>query len=283
MKIRDFYPESRFGACAMSPLFPLESSRPFVIEEEALFQRPAELQKAVDFIAADTEASELFQKAASQGIPIKIKFQSDLLNREFARYCYGSNTIALSSQLQDRSIDQIVPYLVFELNNARKSSQFKEIDEKCEDAGIEETVRRVEQCEYDSALETNRLIQKWIAENKLPETTAFCRVFPNFRDHYLFQQISGHSQQIADRYTNRFSSCYQGTWKVIPSQDEIPLLKFLLELKMLKDHGAAEEGKLVEVQLEKLVDRAKSIVAKNPESLAARNFLENVLYALQTE
>ncbi|MBS0652485.1 MAG: hypothetical protein JSR39_03045 [Verrucomicrobia bacterium] len=267
----------------MSSLSPLESSCPFIIDGEALLQCPAELQKAVDFIGSDPESAQLFQKAASQEIPLKIKFQSDLLNTEFARYCYGNNTIVLSSKLQDRSIDQIVPYLVFELNNARKSSQFKEIDEKSADAGIEETVRRVEQCEYDSDLETNRLIQKWIAEGKLPKTAAFSRVLPNFRDHYLYQQASGHSQQIADRYDVRFSSCYRGTWKVIPSQDEIPLLKFLLELKMLKAHGTAEESKLAEVQLEKLVDRAKSIVAKKPDSLAARNFLENVLYALQTE
>lgn len=237
-------------------------------------------QSVVDFIASDPESSSLLQAAATQSNPLMIRFQTDLNESEFARYCYANNTIDLSTKLEDRSIEQIVPYLLFELNNARQSSRFREIDETCGKIGLEETVSQIEQCEYASAIETNRLLQKWIKEGKMPKASPFSRILPNFRDHYLYQQISGHSQQIADRYKGQFSTSYQGTWKFVPSKDEIPLLKHLFELKMLHATGEADERKLALTQIEKLVEGAKSFVSKRPDSLEARHFLENVLYAL---
>lgn len=239
------------------------------ISSYAMRHVDAAAQLAVDFIASDPESSSLLQAAAAQSNPLMIRFQTDLMESEFARYCYANNTIDLSAKLENRSIEQIVPYLVFELNNARQSSRFREIDEMCGKNGLEETVCQIEKCEYASAIETNRLIQKWVNESKLSKTAPFFRILPNFKDHYLYQQICGHSQQIADRYRGQFHTSYQGTWKFAPSKEEIPLLKHLFELKMLQAAGEADERKLALAQIEKLVEGAKSFVSKRPDSLVA--------------
>ncbi|MCB1109988.1 MAG: hypothetical protein KDK64_03335 [Chlamydiia bacterium] len=121
---------------------------------------------------------------------------------------YGQSDIFDHEDLQTAS-------LLFELHNAVKSSEMLALAA----LEIDDYVRSFEELEFQSTQETAKDIEALVEKGAFnPTLNEFKAVYPSFELHYLFQQVSGHSKEIARRYTedNPFalSDPYVGSWKV---------------------------------------------------------------------
>lgn len=135
-------------------------------------------------------------------------------NNSFSHWDWQDKTLYLSADEVGES-DQIQTYL-FELHNAAHTSKFKDLGEREKTLGADAYVKQFEEVEYDSAKFTQMRLEILADsfEFDLDQST-FKALYPSFELHYLFQQVSGHSQIIADRYQKRHPTMphYKGTWK----------------------------------------------------------------------
>lgn len=147
-------------------------------------------------------------------------------NHRFAHWDWQDKTLYLSAEEEEES-DQIQTYL-FELHNAAHTSKFKDLGEQEETLGADAYVQEFEEVEYASAkfTQTRLEILADSFEFDLDQST-FKALYPSFELHYLFQQIAGHSQIIADRYQKRHPTMppYKGTWKFPLDPQSKKLLK----------------------------------------------------------
>lgn len=123
---------------------------------------------------------------------------------------YGQYDIFDQEDLQTAS-------LLFELHNAVKSSEMLALAA----LEIDDYVRSFEELEFQSTQETAKDIEVLVEKGAFnPTLNEFKAVYPSFELHYLFQQVSGHSQEIARRYAEDSDSLfalpdsYVGSWKV---------------------------------------------------------------------
>lgn len=123
---------------------------------------------------------------------------------------YGQSDFFDQEDLQTAS-------LLFELHNAVKSSEMLALAA----LEIDDYVRSFEELEFQSAQETAKDIEALVKKGEFnPGLNEFKAMYPSFELHYLFQQVSGHSQEIARRYAEDSDSLfalpdsYVGSWKV---------------------------------------------------------------------
>ena len=144
----------------------------------------------------------------------------------FSHWDWQDKTLYLSIKEKDES-DQIQTYL-FELHNAAHTSKFIDLGEREETLGANAYVKQIEEVEYSSAKLTQIRLEILAANFEFDiEKSAFEALYPSFELHYLFQQVSGHSQIIASRYQKRHPTMppYEGTWKFPLDPQSKKLLK----------------------------------------------------------
>lgn len=108
--------------------------------------------------------------------------------------------------------DYQVQHLLFELHNASHTNEFRDLDT----LEVNAYVRAFEKIEFQSTLETRRDLDYLAQQSAFdPDLNEFKSVYPDFELHYLFQQVAGHSYEIAKRSPgfDASPSCYSGTWK----------------------------------------------------------------------
>lgn len=256
-------------------------------EGRAEFSYPSDLQNVIDVLLAEDETKKLLDDALNMAFPMKervqVIFSNTLASSEMANFCFTGNTLSLNECLKGRPVENILPYLIFELQNAKQRAQYLEIERGAAGFEIDSYVASIERCEFQSSLATHRLVQKLIQTKVLASDAPLARIFSNFRDYYLFHQVCGHSQMIAERYAAAqmiSSSSYRGTWKHPLSSEQIPILKQVLCLKLLKCVGSFEEKNKAEEQLKKFITGVKGIMDRNPGASEPVKLYENVVFAL---
>ncbi|MBX3719251.1 MAG: hypothetical protein KF898_06345 [Parachlamydiales bacterium] len=252
------------------------------------FSYPSDLQKVIDVLLSEDETKQLLDDALKMTFSVRerlqVIFSSALASCEMANFSFASNTLSLNECLRGRPVENILPYVIFELQNAKQRTQYLEIESGMTGGEIDNYVERIERCEYQSGLATHYLVQNLIQTKVLPSDAPLARIFSNFRDYYLFHQVCGHSQMIAERYAAAqmtSSSSYRGTWKHLPSSEQIPILKQVLCLKLLKCVGSLEEKKRADEQLKKFIAGVKEIMDRNPGASEPVRLFENVFFALE--
>jgi hypothetical protein len=105
-------------------------------------------------------------------------------------------------------------FAVFELSNLSRKKEFQAVDKET-DLTIDEFVAKKEEVEFDSTRETHHIVEALIKTGNLPATTPFHFICPEFREHYLLQQIAGHQKNWIDKFNELHPSSserYKGSW-----------------------------------------------------------------------
>lgn len=159
---------------------------------------PAKLIPAVQSILRLPEARELLHEVCAQG-KVRIELQYDRQGFE-ALWNQEQRTIVLNTA-HCRDMGSRIRCLLFELHNARAASQFTHTDHLALSGrvSINSYVESIERIEHMNVLQTARLLNQGIARGIFP-SDAFWDMMHDFTDHYKMQQLTGHSQQIAQTY-----------------------------------------------------------------------------------
>jgi hypothetical protein len=157
------------------------------------------LKEAVKTIEKLPEASALIDEVQSGGT-IGVDAQViDSFDFE-AMWNSGTRKIIVNAK-KNKSLGKTICSILFELHNAKTNKQLVSLFAMAQKGTISksEYVERVERMEHENAVATNKLIEKGIQMGIFPEETRW-PIFEDFDDHYMIQQIYGHSQWIANNF-----------------------------------------------------------------------------------
>lgn len=136
---------------------------------------PSSLRPILDEVAQTAEGQYLMQRIQNQW---DVVFDE---RAQFAECLWGKKVIRIHPNLlEDRA--QLKSYLIFEMCNAARAREFSAIRAK----NVEDYVEQFERIEHASYLETSKIFPN------LGFTS-----FTDFSDHYLWQQLNGHSHRVA--------------------------------------------------------------------------------------
>lgn len=195
---------------------------------------PKELEATLDNLIRLPEARQLLEKVNKQG-PIGLVLDS---RAESGAYwdSYHRKIGVNHTMLHTRGA--LINGILFELHNAVQDKMLNHYTTLAARGRIskEDYVEAIEKIEHENAVSASGLLKKGVEEKIYPEDASWT-VFHEFADHYLVQQVTGHSNFIADRYDhlakNRKKLPYKGT---IPnaqdlSQEDKKVLMRLLSIK----------------------------------------------------
>ncbi len=179
---------------------------------ETFASYPQKLKPVVETIQSLPEGRALIVAASKEG-PIRLALFND--SRFGACWNNQERIIALDPQT-NASMGKAINSLIFELHNAKNDKKLTQLYRLAANRQIDKEafVESVERVEYENALETCRLLRKGIERKVFPKDADW-QIFRSFEDHYSIQQMTGHSQQIAESYDDltraRTSKPYIGT------------------------------------------------------------------------
>lgn len=156
---------------------------------------------------------DLFQSVLERFKALSVVWDS---SAQPARWSWKTEEIKLHPSLE-KDPEKLQFFLIFELCNASRTHEFKAIQA----SNSEDFVEAVERIEYASLLETIRIL----ATSRVP-------YLESFDEHYLFQQLQGHSARIAQEYHPR--AVYKGKISSLNDQEKKILLA-CLKCKLKKD------------------------------------------------
>lgn len=243
---------------------------------------PQSAKKAVEAIEKLPEASAMIDEAQKEGaIRIEYLYQDSL---DFEAYWdSGKRTIFINGN-RNKDLGEIICSILFELHNATTNKTIYTLLKKAQIGEItkDQYVENIERMEHQNAVNTVRLIEKGIASGLFPPTSRW-NIYENFDDHYMIQQLYGHSQFIAanfDKVNPRLShQPYKGTIKNLDNlaqfeKDE--LVRYLSiknkvnsNMPHIKDEGIA----LLKKEFETL---AKCEVSNDNKDPVCKNFKEKI-------
>ncbi len=117
---------------------------------------------------------------------------------------YEKRIIQLDPSLFEKSPEDQLAYVVFELFNASKNQLFKNV--VSDSLTVDCLVEKIERLEHDSALQTKRVLLKVYGKHckfELQNTPE------DFRHFYALEQLKGHAQWIGKKYMPELD--YQGS------------------------------------------------------------------------
>lgn len=158
-----------------------------------------ELKPSIEKIYALPESSELLQKVEQQG-PLIIIYESCPGYPYFAHWNGQERTITINSD-KHPSEGQIIQSVIFELNNALDAHELSVFYSQAENGALDKEafVEGIERMEHRHTLDTAALLKKGIDQKIFPENALWPSIV-EFRTYYQIQQLTGHSQWLAERY-----------------------------------------------------------------------------------
>lgn len=165
---------------------------------------PPSLDSALKKITSspDRELNEILAKIRKQFGKINIEIGPCSGNK--ALWILKSRTVKIDTSVLKKSEANIIAYIVFELINASKTTDFKAIIANVND--VENFVRSIEQVEYNNGLSTKKIVSKIVGTEA---DFDFKHICPTFDLHYALDQIKGHSERLAKTFFP--SNEYRGT------------------------------------------------------------------------
>lgn len=177
-------------------------------------QVPPQLKPLVTTLLTLPEARTLLAKVSQEG-PVGIVMQNDPTGKFDAMWEGDSRLIKVNPHRHPNEGSWICSIL-FELHNASTNKHMLSLFRSAENNQVskEAWVEQMERMEHTNALNTCRLLEKGIAQGIYPPE-AHWTIFNSFDDYYMFQQITDHSQWLANKYdqSNPYSRRlhFQGT------------------------------------------------------------------------
>lgn len=222
---------------------------------------PESLKGVVEAIYRLPEGRKLIEEASQQG---KIRLALDKGAEFEAFWDSGTRTVALNPR-KNISDGIRIASIVFELHNAKASNDLVRLTQRALKGHVtkEAYVEGIERLEHKNALAAARILKKGITQSFFPQEANW-PVFRSFDDHYLVQQITGHSQEIARNYDamrqGSYAKPYIGTlhtFKGLSEQGKEDLMRYL---GMKNDLESSDEAE---------VARAKHFLKMELNDLAA--------------
>ena len=158
-----------------------------------------ELQPTLETLRKLPEIEALIQRILKDG-SLTIKY-NERLSTKFMGYWDPYNRAILITDKPNLSEADRISTMLFEMHNASRSNDFKEIDDLAYQRKLtqEEYMRESEYVEYENCLATSRLLAKGIERGLFPTRSAWA-VDDNFEDHYKWMKKSGHAGWYATTY-----------------------------------------------------------------------------------
>lgn len=160
---------------------------------------PKALHNVLDLLVSEPDALQLLNEVKQGQGKIDLELGNSTL------WDWNRKKIVLNRSLLS-SRENLIAYLLFELNNASFTENYIRTRETSQD--VHQFVRSFEVFEHRSALKTQKMVRKILGEHSESD---FKWIYPHFDFHYAVQQIEGHSERIAARYFPQI--VYKGTLK----------------------------------------------------------------------
>lgn len=175
---------------------------------------PKELESAVQKIYKLPEAKKLLIQINKKG-PITLSIDKNPAGKYNGMWVANTRTIYINAG-PSRSQGAIIRTILFELHNALGNGFFADLWDNARKGTIdkEKFIEKAEKHEYDNLKKTNILIEEGVALNIFPKDTKM-KIIPDFKTHYNYQQLAGHSQWFSIQYDRNcpphMRSPYRGT------------------------------------------------------------------------
>lgn len=177
-------------------------------------QVPQQLRSVVAKLLELPEARALLAQVSQEG-SVGIVMQNDP-NGQFDALWDGDSRLIKVNSHQHPNEGSWICSILFELHNAKTNKHMLDLFHSAEKNQVskEVWVEQMERMEHANALNACRLLEKGIAQGIYPPEARWT-IFYTFDDYYKLQQISGHSQWLANYYdqSNPYSKRlpFQGT------------------------------------------------------------------------
>lgn len=174
---------------------------------------PKSLQPHMDKLEAWTDLHSLFEVIRE---PISFKVQTAGIDTS----CWDmkKRVVYLNPSIfKERTFDDQMALIIFELNNAKNNSRLLKVRNKITEMPRAEYVEAIARLEHETLISTSWFVSLLIQKGKLDSQTAYqSPVFSDFQRHFLFQQIRGrYADRIAARWDNENrvpTALFQKTW-----------------------------------------------------------------------
>lgn len=142
-------------------------------------------------------------KEINQEGPIRFMVGDNKIARDFGACWEVNQRILLVNLDYHRSEGGLIASILFELQNARMTSQFRRLDWLVMNGKIKKKdyIREIEKIEYHNSIRASQMAQKGVARGIFPRDT-YLPVYSSFEEHFKYQQIGKHSDVIASNYDN---------------------------------------------------------------------------------
>jgi hypothetical protein len=164
-----------------------------------------QLQKHLNAILKIPEAKILAEAIQKEG-PIQIIAKRSNQPSKFGAF-WDPDRRKIIIELSPNSNDGLIMgSIIFELHNASTNAKFKELNLLAENGFInkEDYIRSMEYLEYINSLNASKIADKGIKSGILPPD-AYLHTYSSFKEHFMAQKRSGHSNFFADN----FDTCIQ--------------------------------------------------------------------------
>jgi hypothetical protein len=235
------------------------------IQDSFFSSYPPELKGVLKLLSSTAKTRTLLRDIQSTHPgKLAVKFDSNLSHLaayEVLSRCILLNDVRIKSFPEERSQAEIVISLVFELTNALGQTAIRSLVKHVAKWTKDEFVEKWEAIEHANALKASRYVEALIRDKKLPNRNPFRAISPQFSEHYLYQQLTGHSQAIAHQYDllrPGQKTSYQGTWKHPIQEDERGLLKDYFSLRAGVRSLDASIQERSQIQMKEFLSKLKS-------------------------
>jgi hypothetical protein len=193
---------------------------------------PSQLENTLKILYALPEARQLIAQVNKDG-PIGLMID----NRSDAEAYWDSHSrrIAVNTEMTP-SLGSKITCILFELHNAEADKRLRNLTNLAARGKMtkESYVESVEKVEHDNAVRASELLQKGVLESIYPAEAQWT-VFKSFEDHYRMQQMTGHSDFIADSYDiinhNKIKTPFKRTIPKLYTEEEKSIYTRYLTIK----------------------------------------------------
>lgn len=159
-----------------------------------------QLQKCLQAILQIPEAKTLINAIRKEG-SIHIAVQNTPLSKQLGAYWDPDQRVIFIDFSSSHDEGLIIGSLLFELHNASVNSQINHLNKLASQRKIDKAdyVESMEYLEYINSLNASKIAQKGIKMGILPCDSQL-PTYPNFKEHFKAQKMSGHSALFARNY-----------------------------------------------------------------------------------
>jgi len=145
------------------------------------------------------QVRELIGEVLEEG-PLYLKVNHER-SAQFEGYWSTEDRTISITQKGNTTQAGMITTLLFELHNAHRDKDFRQLDHQAELGEINKRdyVKGIEYIEYENVLAVSTLLDEGIEKGYFPEASAW-HPHKRFEDHFRFQKKMGHSGWIAKNY-----------------------------------------------------------------------------------